>query len=348
MTNSQTVKAEIVNDSSQMVASSSTATGRYVEEFDMPFRTWVNQEVAKDTPDFQMSGILSPALGKRFASPELERLPIGDFLKIPKVSSLTAAEENFAEWMDTRIGNNRQKVTSFVTRLAKKLRAFDAGCIHKSFVHTVIKTAKVPKDSKDKPAYKKGEKLTVTYVSLPEQPDIISEIWRKKNNTMTLLNEIVVGEDVEEEGTEVELVPPLSIGKSKDLIYAMLSQRGGDCYDIFMDDEGEAVDEIMRIANTTTSEKNQDILKITFMLAHRVDPDWSIRDSYQLLSTERDLIMKLWRTEANGGVEPVEAKDSDEDDEPEPVSEAEEKLNEDMELMDIPSEKKQPETASPG
>jgi hypothetical protein len=300
------------------------------EEAHIPFRTWINEEIARDTPDFQMVGILSPVLGRRFTSKELEVVKIAD-MNFPQVKGLTAAEQNFSEWMETKIQNNQSRVAVYIVGLARKLRAYDETCHHESFSYSALV-------DHPKKAYLKGDKLIATIVSNPEYEGITSSIWRKKGEVLNV--EIACGEQVEEIGERVE-TPPMSIAASKELIYTLLNNRGGDCYDIFVDQEGDSIQEIMKIANTTTSEGNQNILRATFMIAHRIDPGWSVGDTFQLLATEIEAIMKHWAKEKNGGVEPKPPTE----DEPPAKSEADEKTEE-AELAMAGAEKK--DSTSPG
>jgi hypothetical protein len=324
------IDVEVMNDQNGQMTRSANRRQQPPEEAHIPFRLWINEEIASDTPDFQMVGILSPTLGRRFISKELEVVTIAD-MNFPQVKGLTAAEQNFSEWMDTKIQNNQSRVAAYIVGLARKLRSYDETCHHESFVYTALV-------NHPKKEYLKGDKLIVTTVTSPENEGITSTIWRKKNNILNA--EIVFGVHVDEIGERVE-TSPLSIAASKELIYALLNNRGGDCYDIFVDAEGESIQEIMKIANTTTSEGNQNILRATFMIAHRIDPDWSVGDTFQLLATEIEAIMKHWAKEKNGGVEPKPPAE----DEPPAKSEADEKTEE-AELAMAGAEKKG--STSPG
>lgn len=275
-----------------------TQSGSYVqvELEEIPFREWVNTEMSLDNPDFSFSRVLSPKLGRRFVGDELEKVRIAG-MDFPSVCGITAAEESFVDWMNTKIQNNQSKTNALIVGLARRLRSFDEACDHSTTCYEALIG-----DTSDEKTWKIGEIVSCTIVTSDKYPGIRSEIWR--NSKDLILSKVMVPEeDVKVLKAEHD-AKILSVAGSRDLIYNVLNGRGGNLYEIFSDEESESINAIFKIANSSVSQKFQDLLKISFMIAHRVNPNWRMSESFELLASEVSKMIDFWAKEKNGGITP--------------------------------------------
>ena len=97
----------------------------------------------------------------------------------------------------------------------------------------------------------------------------------------------------------------LAYKDSVTLVYNILNSKADEKYEPFADTHNQTIMDLFKLANTATDEGTQNLLRATFMITQRIDPDWSVADSLQLTQTEIDEISLFWDTENNKGVVPV-------------------------------------------
>jgi hypothetical protein len=261
-----------------------------------PFRLWVNEEIAAANPDLPLKTLLTPTLGRRFrkdAESELEFVPIGG-LSFPVVNGTSGAEDIFADWLNTKINNNSALVNTLVVGLCRSLRVYDEELWNEEQRLLLERIANAPQiaPAHQLPALTAGKEL--------------AEVDQPVDDGAAI--DGVLPETTAEAPECVSAVPvynKLSVAKSRELVYDILNGQADEKYSLFAENNNEVCQQIIKIAGNSTNEKTQNLLRITFMISHRVDPEWSLADSLQLISTENKAILDFWAKEANGGVEPA-------------------------------------------
>lgn len=119
---------------------------------------------------------------------------------------------------------------------------------------------------------------------------------------------------------------------SVSLVYDILNSKAAEKFEVFADIHNLEILELYRLANTATDESTQNLLRATFMICQRVEPDWALADSLQLTQDEIDEIILFWETENNKGVPPEKPEEKTEvaDSEDEPKDETPEAVAEEV------------------
>jgi hypothetical protein len=106
---------------------------------------------------------------------------------------------------------------------------------------------------------------------------------------------------------------------SVSLVYDILNSKADEKYETFSDNHNFEILGLFKIANTATDTNTQNLLRATFMICQRIDPDWSLADSLQLTQDEIDEISLFWDTENNKGIVPEKVEEPEEETSEEPA-----------------------------